>query len=302
MLLILRSKRDTYAKMKKFNKKISIHLKEKDIAFNFASFEDVEFFLETNNPRAFINGKPLSGWRTIYTRKVGSYRGAAFMLAYLSEKNKVLFIDSFHKRDKDSSDAAKIIQMFRFAEKGVPIPKTYYAVSFSKKQIKNAAKFLGFPIIIKQCNTSQGAGVFMAKNLKELEEILKKLSKDNTKGDTFLQEFLPNDFEYRIFVTGEKIGAAEKKIRTRKNEFRNNVFLGAKEEFLNITKVKKNILTTAIKAARVSGIQICGVDIVESNKKLFVFEANSCPGLTLNEKISPELKSLSDYLEKCEER
>ena len=302
MLLILRTKRHLSGKMKQFNKKVSAHLKKDNVNFSFSSFEDAEVFMETNDIHALIDGKSLSTWKTIFARKVGGYRGMAFILATLSQKNKTLFLDNFHTRDKDSSDAAKIIQMFRFAQNGIPIPKTYYAVSFSKKQLRNAVKFLGFPLIVKRCNTSQGAGVFMAKNFKELETMIEKISSDNLKGDTFFQEFLPNDFEYRIFVTGNEVGAAEKKIRTKRNEFRNNVFLGAREEFIDISTVKKSILSIAIKASTISGIQISGVDVIESNGKPVVFEANSCPGLTLDEKISPEIKSLSDYLKKCERR
>jgi len=191
--------------------------------------------------------------------------------------------------------------MFIFALNGVPIPKTYHCSTYSKKQLKHAVEFLGFPVVVKQANTSQGTGVFLAKNLPALEKMVKMVLENKNEGNVFLQEFIPNDFEYRIFTTGNKIGAAEKKIRIKNGEFRNNVSLGAKEEFLSITSVKKNILATALKASFVSGIQVAGVDIVETKDgRLFVFEANSCPCLTLNEKISPELKSLAQYLKKCE--
>lgn len=302
MLLILRSKKKTLNKVKKFNKLISHHLKNAGVDFSFASFEDIELFMENGKINLLIDGKSLNTWKTIYPRKVGSYRGLAFILATLSKKNKIFFIDRFHEKNKDSSDTAKLIQMFRFAQNEIPIPKTYHTATYSQKQIETACNFLGLPIVVKQGNTSQGSGVHLARTASELKNILRSILGEKNKGDIFLQEFIPNNFEYRVFVTGNKIGAVEKKIRTRKNEFRNNVFLGAREEFVTISSVKKNILAVALKASRVSNIQVSGVDIVEANKQLFVFEANSCPGLTLDEKISPELKSLAEYLKKCEKK
>jgi ribosomal protein S6--L-glutamate ligase len=299
MLLILRSKKKLSEKAGKFNEKLSSHLKRAGINFSFSSFEDIEIFIETSKINLFIDGKPLENWKTIYPRKVGKYRILAFILADLSKKNKLFFIDRFLE---NSSSTTKIVQMFKFAQNKIPIPKTYYTTTYSRKQLSSAVKFLGFPVVIKKCNTSQGSGVYLAKNISELNKSIKALLKSKDNGSIFLQEFIPNDFEYRIFVTGNKIGAAEKKIRTNKNEFRNNVHLGAKEEFIEIASVKKNILNLALKASCISNIQVSGVDIVEANGRIVVFEANSCPGLTLDEKISPELNSLAKYLEECEKK
>lgn len=301
MLLVLRTKKKSSEKMAKFNKKLSAHLKKKNISFSLSSFEDMELFLENKKINLLIDGKSLENWKTIYPRKVGKYGGMAFILANLCKKKKITFIDNFHEKSKSSSDTAKIIQMFKFSLGNIPIPKTYYSVVYKKNHIQNALKFLDFPIVIKQCNSSQGSGVFLAKNRKLLTEKIATLMQKEPEKEIFLQEFIPNTFEYRIFVTGKEIGAVEKKIRTKKNEFRNNVFLGAKEEFLNISSVKKIILNTALRASRVTNIQVAGVDIVEKeNGEVVVFEANSCPSLTLDEKISPELKSLATYLIRCE--
>lgn len=299
MLLILQSKKKLPERSRKFNEKISSHLKNAGINFSFASFEDIEVFIETSKINLFIDGKPLENWKTIYPRKVGKYRILAFILADLSKKNKLFFIDRFLE---NSSSTTKIVQMFKFAQNKIPIPKTYYTTTYSRKQLSSAVKFLGFPVVIKKCNTSQGSGVYLAKNISELNKSMKALLKSKDNGSIFLQEFIPNDFEYRVFVTGNKIGAVEKKIRTNKNEFRNNVHLGAREEFIKIASVKKNILNIALKASRISNIQVSGVDIVEANGRIAVFEANSCPGLTLDEKISPELNSLAKYLEECEKK
>jgi RimK family alpha-L-glutamate ligase len=296
-LLILRSESTSAPHLRRLAQKLSSSLKRGGVDFDFARLEDVELFLENKGAKIFIKGKPLENWQAIYLRRVGTHTEMAFILANLSNKKRIGFIDSFHSQNNGMS---KILQMFLFATNNIPVPKTYYVIAYSKKYLQRAASFLNFPIIIKTCNTSHGMGVFLAKNKKELEEKLIQLVKTASGEKIFLQEFIPNDFEFRILVVGNKIGAAEKKIRVRKNEFRNNVSLGAKEEFVKISSINKSILKTALRASKIANIQVSGVDIVEdANNRIVVFEANSCPEFTLDEKTSPELNALANYLKKC---
>lgn len=303
MLLILKSKKRNYAKMKLFLKELRDKLIEKNCQFTFSSFEEVEVFLEKGQAKILVAGKPLETWSTIYPRKVGSHRGIAFIMARLSKYKKINFIDKYHEQSKDSSDAAKIIQMFRLGVAGVSIPKTYYTATYSNSQIKNAVKYLHLPIVAKECNTSQGSGVFLAKSIPALKKIIRERLLKDEKKEIFLQEFIPNKFEYRILITGKKVAVVEKKIRNDKEEFRNNVHLGAREEFINISAVKKELLKEALLASKITDIQVAGVDIVErENGRPAIFEVNSCPAFTMDAKASNEIKKLADYLSKCEKR
>ena len=278
-------------------------LTQKKVDFSISSLEEIEFFIEKNEARLLICDKKIDSWSTIYLRKVGRNRGLAHMLAHLAKNAGVDFIDRYHEQTKDASDSAKIIQMFRLAIAGVSIPKTYFAGAYSKKYLRNAIAYLGLPIVIKECNTSQGAGVFLAKNIRELEEIITKRLEQDDRKDIFLQEFIPNDFEYRILVTGNKVAVTEKKIRSKKEAFRNNVHLGATEEFLDPSMVANRIKKEALLGAKITHIQVAGVDVVErADGSPVIFEVNSCPALTLDNKISPEIKRLAEYLTECEKK
>lgn len=303
MLLILKSKRKASPKITKSFKMLGVELAKNKVDFSISSFEEIELFMDRSKIELLINGAPLKKWTTIYPRKVGKNKGLAHILAQLSKNLGIYFIDRYHEHIKDSSDAAKIIQMFRLALAGISIPKTYYAESYSKKHLRNAIAYLKLPIVIKECNTSQGAGVFLAKNINELEKtIIDRFSKDDRK-EIFLQEFIPNDFEYRILVTGNKIAVTEKKIRSKKEAFRNNVHLGAIEEFIDPSTVGSHIKKEALLAAKTTNIQVAGVDVIEQKDGTpVIFEVNSCPALTLNNKISPEIKQLAKYLTACEKK
>lgn len=289
--------------MKLFLKELGRNLREKNCKFYVASFEDMEVFLERGKIKLLVEGKPLENWTTIYPRKVGLHRGLAHILACLAKEKRIYFIDKYHEQSKDSSDTAKIIQMFRLGSAGISIPKTYYATTYSDAQIKNAVKYLRLPIVIKECNTSQGAGVFLAKTVPALKKIIRKRFARDDRKEIFLQEFIPNSFEYRVLVAGNQIAVVEKKIRQKKGEFRNNVFLGAREEFFPKSAVKKDLLKTALAAAKATAIQVAGVDIVEKkNGRPVIFEVNACPTFTIDPKVSDEVKNLARYLSQCEKQ
>ncbi|MEK7598117.1 MAG: hypothetical protein AAB487_00065 [Patescibacteria group bacterium] len=298
MLLILTGKKNISPKTKRFIGLLKKNLSSSRVRSSSSSFEEMEVLINKADVKILVGGKSLDNWTTIFPRKVGRHSGLAFILASYARRKNILFLDKFRE---STNDITKLVQMFLFSVNKIPIPKTYYSPVYLPKHIKRAIEFLHFPIIIKQCNTSKGAGVSLVQNKKMLTGQLVKTMKADPKKEIILQEFIPNDFEYRIFVTGHKVAVAEKKIRASKDEFRNNVHLGAREEFLDIKKVKKNILRTALRAAKVTNVQIAGVDITEDAQgNPVVFEVNSCPSFTLDSRISNEVEKLAEYLIECE--
>lgn len=300
MLLILKSKKKSSPRMIKFLQMISKDLDRKKASHSFSSFEEIEVLINKADVKILVGGKSLDNWTTIFPVKVGKYSGLAFILASYARRKSILYLDRFFG---STNNSIKLVQVFLFAVNKIPVPKTYYSPVYPPKHLKRAIEFLKFPIVIKQCRTSRGAGVFLAHDQKMLNNQLAEIIKADPKKEIILQEFIPNDFEYRIFVTGDKVAVAKKKIRTSKDEFRNNVHLGARKEFLDVKKVKKNIIRTALKAARVRNVQIAGVDIIEdAHGNPIVFEVNSCPVFTLDSRISNEVEKLAEYLIECERK
>ena len=98
--------------------------------------------------------------------------------------------------------------------------------------------------MIKEFYSSKGEGVHIASSFKAFRKIIQEIFQKNSL--YLLQEYIPNDFDYRVLVLGGKARVIEKKTRT-KDTFRNNVALGATEEFLNISDAPKDILLLAEK-------------------------------------------------------
>src|SRR5690606_37745031 len=98
------------------------------------------------------------------------------------------------------------------------------------------------------------------------------------------QEFIPNDFDYRIVVLGQsRIGSIDKRTRQNLKDHRNNVALGATEFFIEPNEFEGDDLKKlAIDASIACGVEVAGVDIVLStrNNKAYLMEINSSPGFT----------------------
>ena len=73
------------------------------------------------------------------------------------------------------------------------------------------------------------------------------------------------------------------KRKAKPGEFRSNVHLGGSVENYVLTEQEK---VSAIKAAKVLGLSVAGVDLIQSNRGPLVLEVNSSPGLEGIEKAS----------------
>ena len=83
-------------------------------------------------------------------------------------------------------------------------------------------------------------------------------------------------------VVGDEVVASMKR-KAKPGEFRSNVHLGGSVEKYNLTEQENE---SAIKAAKVLGLSVAGVDLIQSNRGPLVLEVNSSPGLEGIEKAS----------------
>jgi glutathione synthase/RimK-type ligase-like ATP-grasp enzyme len=294
MLLILKDKKQSANGTEKTVKILKKKLEKLGTPAEIYSFEEVKLFIEKNNVRAFVGKKSILRYSTVYFRRVGEKRNLAFILSHICKKNNITFIDKLYQATNEPS---KLKQTAFLALNNLLVPKTYFSSNYNQTSIKNAEKFLGFPMVIKISKSKKGEGVFLAQDKKEALSIVKNYPE----GEILIQEFIPNNYDYRILVLDNSIGCVIKRERTdKKKEFRNNVCLGATEKFLNISTVSTTLKKDAILAAKKSDIQVAGVDIVVSpDNRNYVLEVNRSPAFTFDEKVSNELDSLANYLFLC---
>jgi len=81
--------------------------------------------------------------------------------------------------------------------------------------------------------------------------------------------------DIRCFVMGDKVVASMKR-QAKPGEFRSNLHRGGTASLTRITPEERSI---AVRAARITGLNVAGVDLLRSNHGSVVMEVNSSPGL-----------------------
>ena len=164
---------------------------------------------------------------------------------------------------------------------GVDVPKTLLPSTRSM-----AYRFLDQlahpPYVIKVASGTHGAGVLKADSKKSALHLLDTFNQ--LKEMVIVQEYIAESSgkDIRIIVVGERVVASMERKSTT-GDFRSNLHLGGAAELTEISELEREI---ALKATRLMGLKVAGVDILRSSRGPLVLEVNASPGLEGIEKTT----------------
>lgn len=171
-----------------------------------------------------------------------------------------------------SRDKLRAIQLL--SRKGLGIPVTVFANS--PDDVKNLIREVGgAPLVIKVLEGTQGVGVVLAETGKAAESVIQAFMGVHT--NILIQEFVKEagGSDIRCLVVGGKAIAAMRRTAPE-GEFRSNLHRGGSAELVRLSPAERAL---AVKAAKVIGLNVCGVDLLRSARGPLVMEVNSSPGL-----------------------
>ena len=181
------------------------------------------------------------------------------------------------------------------ARKHVGIPVTSYAHS-GNATADLIASVGGAPLIVKVTESTQGKGVLLAETTKAAESLIGAFL--DLHADFLVQEFIKESAgtDIRCFVVGDKVVAAMKR-QGPEGDFRSNLHNGGKAE---VVKIRPEERAMAVRAAKVVGLKVAGVDLIRSDRGPLVLEVNSSPGLEGIEKATGKnvADSMIEFIEK----
>ena len=133
----------------------------------------------------------------------------------------------------------------------------------------------GAPVIIKLLEGTQGIGVILADTVNVAAAIIETLQ--STKQNVLIQKFVAESKgkDVRAFVVGNRVVAAMRRTAAGQ-EFRSNVHRGGTTDQVELDDDYER---TAVHAARIMGLHVAGVDMLEGSDGPQVMEVNSSPGL-----------------------
>ncbi|KAF0675285.1 30S ribosomal protein S6--L-glutamate ligase [Profundibacterium mesophilum] len=175
----------------------------------------------------------------------------------------------------------KLRSMQLMARDGIGLPVTTFA--HDPRQTEEVLKLNGgAPTVIKLLEGTQGIGVVLADTDRSAKSVIEAFRGANV--NIMVQEFIKEagGTDIRALVVGGKVIAAMKRTGAE-GEFRSNLHRGGSAQTIKISPEERS---TAIRAAKAMGLNVCGVDMLRANHGPVVMEVNSSPGLEGVEKAT----------------
>lgn len=226
---------------------------------------------EHKNPRIIYNGKELKDINAVIPRIGASvtFYGTAVVRQF--EMQKVFTINSSIAivRSRD-----KLRSMQIFSRHDIGIPKTIFT-NHPRNVDSLIQEVGGAPVVIKLLEGTQGIGVVLAETKKAAKSVIEAFH--GLKANMLIQEFIKEagGADIRAFVVGGKVVGAMKR-QGAEGEFRSNLHRGGQASIVKLTKAQRSL---AVQAAKAMGLNMAGVDMIESDQGPLVLEVNSSPGL-----------------------
>ncbi len=227
--------------------------------------------IATQRPTIHYRGDELVGYDAIIPRIGASitFYGTAVVRQF-----EMMGVYSINESVAISRSRDKLRSLQLLARKGIGLPVTGFAHStkYTNDLINLAG---GAPLVIKLLEGTQGIGVVLAETGKAAESVIEAFR--GLRENILVQEFIKeaDGADLRCFVIGDKVVAAMKR-QGKEGEFRSNLHRGGSASIARLTPGER---ATAVRAAKIMGLNIAGVDLLRSDHGPVVMEVNSSPGL-----------------------
>jgi ribosomal protein S6--L-glutamate ligase len=171
-----------------------------------------------------------------------------------------------------SRDKLNSLQLLSRA--GVGLPTTSFA--HATQEIDGLLEVVGgAPVVIKLLEGTQGIGIVLAETKKAAESVITAFRQLDA--NFLVQDFIKESkgADIRAFVIGGEVVAAMRR-QGPPGEFRSNLHRGGTAESVRLSPSERS---HAVRAAGAMGLNVAGVDLIQSNDGPMVLEVNSSPGL-----------------------
>jgi ribosomal protein S6--L-glutamate ligase len=227
--------------------------------------------IASHNPTIHYKGEPLEGFDAVIPRIGASvtFYGAAVLRQF-----EMMGVYPLNESVAITRSRDKLRSLQLLSRRGIGLPLTGFANK--PDDIKDVIKMVGgAPLVVKLLEGTQGIGVVLAETQKAAESVIEGFM--GVKANILVQEYIEEagGADIRCLVVGGKVVAAMRR-QAAAGEFRSNLHRGGSATLIRITPEERS---TAVRAAKIMGLNLAGVDLLRSNHGPVVMEVNSSPGL-----------------------
>ena len=234
--------------------------------------------IASHRPTVMYEGKQITGYDAVIPRIGASITNYGLAVLRQFEMGGVWPLNESVAIGR-SRDKLRSMQIL--AKHGLGLPLTAYAND--PKQAEEIIRAVnGPPVVIKLLEGTQGIGVVLAETMSGAKSVIEAFRGANV--NILVQEFIKEagGTDIRALVIGGKVVAAMKRTGAA-DDFRSNLHRGGSAAVIKITPEERS---TAVRAAKHMGLNVCGVDMLRSNHGPVIMEVNSSPGLEGIEKAT----------------
>ncbi len=234
--------------------------------------------IATHRPAVHCRGEVLTGFDAIIPRIGASltFYGTAVVRQF-----EMMGVYSVNESVAITRSRDKLRALQLLSRKGLGMPVT--GIANSPDDTGDLLRLVGgAPVVIKLLEGTQGVGVVLAETTQAAESVIEAFR--GLDANFLVQEFIAEagGSDIRAFVIGDKVVASMQR-QAKDGEFRSNLHRGGAARLIKITPEERS---TAVRAARIMGLNVAGVDLLRANHGPVVMEVNSSPGLEGIEKAT----------------
>jgi ribosomal protein S6--L-glutamate ligase len=227
--------------------------------------------LSRRSPELFYQGEPIGHIDAVIPRIGASI--THFGLAVVRQFE-MLGVYCLNESQAIARSRDKLRSLQLLSRHDIGLPPTIY--TRQADHVPNCIERVeGPPVVVKLLQGTQGIGVVLAESMPTASSVIEAFH--GLEQNILIQKFIreANGSDIRAFVVGRKVVAAMRR-QAVAGEFRSNIHRGGTAKKL---RLPAEFRKTALAAARVLGLTVAGVDLIESAEGPMVMEVNSSPGL-----------------------
>lgn len=269
---------------------------EHDLKLYRGSLNDLVIEIKDNSMRIkdSMTDRDIASFGVVYFELWYKAQQQALAAArYLKRAGTPYFSEEIH----NIMPVTKVGELAVLADENIPLPHTLISSNRRIKRLYEHATPINFPLIMKAADGYGGKNNFLVKDGDQLYRIL-----NSHKTTQFvIQEFIPNECDYRCIVLGGSIEVVLKRSRDpSKDTHLNNTSAGAMGEVVSVGSLSSKAQAAVLDAARVlNRSQFAGVDLIINSvtNEPYILEVNQTPQIEIGAEVDKKMAALLSYME-----
>lgn len=264
---------------------------DKKLRVTLATYDELDFYVGEGQNRVVIadTGKDIARFDVVHFKVVPKQcmdlAGAA---AQYLQRRGVQFID---RAVASFPGASKLYQYVVLQNNAIAVPRSVLvAPGRLESSYEVLAGAVGVPFVLKDMYSNRGQDNYLVADEKAFYAVCRKVVA--SEHHMIAQEFIDNDGDYRLLTMGGKVQLAIGRRRKDATTHLNNTSRGGEAWLAGPGEIPEDILKSSIRAAKLLGRDIAGVDMVKDKNdgSWYCLEVNNGPqiasGVYMPEKVA----------------